>query len=101
MKDVLANRATRDVSSRMEVHSVYGKRYGQVRALLLISSLLFPFAQLAVSSSQNSESLLPACCRAHGKHKCSLEQHGSSESSTHQVAQIGEKCPCTPALASS
>jgi len=92
------------LSSRMKVHLGKRRRYGQIRALALMVSLLFPLAQLAFSSSQIPENLLPACCRTHGKHKCafSLEENSkgnvSAGSSSRQIAQIGEKCPCPLAL---
>src|ERR1700758_5650121 len=87
------------------MHSGKGRRHVQFRALLLITTLLFPFVQLSIAASQNPENVLPACCLVHGKHKCTLtmQQWGdqsSPKTSLHQVAQIGEKCPCTPALPS-
>jgi hypothetical protein len=78
------------------------RQYGRVRALLLIVSLLLPLAQQVLGPSQTFESALPACCRAHGKHQCAAasEQKGS-DSSSRQIVQVGEKCPCLPAFPSS
>jgi hypothetical protein len=74
---------------------------GQVGAFLLILSLLLPFGQLAFGLNDPSEAAQPACCRTHGKHKCAMRMAmpSSDQRSSPQVAQITEKCPCTPGLA--
>jgi hypothetical protein len=77
---------------------------GWGNALLLIVSLLLPFVQPAFSSTTDAATLLPACCRTHGKHKCltriSHDEHSSSQKSP-ELAQLTEKCPCPPGLAPS
>jgi hypothetical protein len=78
-----------------------GTWHGRLSALLLTISLLLPFAQLALNSSQLADAVLPACCRAHGKHKCAMNMtdvaHESSTlSSSPRLARIGEKCPYSP-----
>lgn len=78
---------------------------GQMSALLLIFSLLLPFAQFSFGSSENTDAALPACCRTHGKHKCSMrmfmrtERQSQQTPSSPQIAQVTEKCPYTPGLA--
>ena len=76
-------------------------RRGQLSALLLIVSLLLPFAQLAFDSSQAFDTSLPACCRAHGRHKCSMRvplhvDASEQARSVPQFAKVSEKCPYGP-----
>ena len=79
-----------------------GRWSGRVSALLLAVSLLLPFAQLALNSSQFADAVLPACCRAHGKHTCVMHMMTgvahelSTQSSSPRLAQITEKCPYSP-----
>lgn len=76
--------------------------YGQVSSLLLILSLLLPFAQLAFGSTDSIDTIVRACCRAHGKHQCAatrMSMRSSAEPSSPQLAQFTERCPCTPGLA--
>jgi hypothetical protein len=81
--------------------------FGQMSALLLIFSLLLPFAQFAFGSSENLDASLPACCRSHGKHKCAMrmlsnaEQQSGQTSSSPRLAQVTEKCPYTPGVVAS
>jgi hypothetical protein len=74
---------------------------GQVSSLLLILSLLLPFAQLAFGSTDSIDAMVRACCRAHGKHQCAMRMsmRSSAGPSSPQLAQVTEKCPCTPGLA--
>jgi hypothetical protein len=70
-------------------------------AFLLMLSYLLPFAQMAYAASSDPEAALPACCRTHGKHKCSmrmpLQVQGDDEKhATVSPVQISEKCPCVP-----
>jgi hypothetical protein len=80
---------------------------GQASALLLIISLLLPFAQIAFGASAAESTTLRACCRAHGKHRCAMrmsmgaEQSSSPESQSPQLAKVIEKCPYAPGLAAS
>lgn len=66
-------------------------------ALVLLLGFLLPFLTAAQSLVTDPEAALPACCRSHGKHKCSMvhlhvasDHHGHSVSTPH----ISEKCPC-------
>lgn len=76
-----------------------------MNALLLIISLLLPFAQLAFGSTENVDASLPVCCRAHGKHKCVMralmhaEQQPKQISSSPRFGQLTEKCPYGPGVA--
>jgi len=81
--------------------------FGQMSALLLIVSLLLPFAQFAFGSSENLDAVLPACCHAHGKHQCAMrtlvhaEQLSEQTSSSRRLAEVTEKCPYAPGVATS
>ena len=71
-------------------------------AFLLLLSYLLPFAQMTYAASSDPEAALPACCRTHGKRKCSmgkpLQVEGDDQKhATVSPAQISEKCPCVPA----
>jgi hypothetical protein len=75
-------------------------------AFLLLLSYLLPFAQMAYAASSDPEAALPACCRTHGKHKCSMHmplevQGNDGNHAAVSPAQIGEKCPCLPLSPSS
>jgi len=76
---------------------------GKLSVSLLLVSLLLPFAQIAIPSSDYADAALPACCRTHGKHKCAMRMltgagRSSPTSSTPQTAQISERCPYVPAM---
>jgi hypothetical protein len=57
-------------------------------ALLIVINLLL----IAPAFAATGEAQLPLCCRANGKHKCSMQ--GASGPS---FSKIGEKCPFAPA----
>src|SRR5580698_9332856 len=69
-------------------------------ALLLIISLLLPFAQFAFGLQGSSDATLPVCCRAHGRHKCAtsslprIGQPSRENSSPQLLTRATEKCPC-------
>jgi hypothetical protein len=71
-------------------------------ALLLL--LLFAGPWLLISALPNAipEASLPACCRAHGKHKCFMrlmDQDGvASTSGQPALSQISERCPYNPSF---
>lgn len=67
-------------------------------ALLLLLSLLLPFAAAAQSLVSDGEAALPACCRAHGKHHCFMGTHlttSDARTSAFSAPQVSEKCPCS------
>lgn len=71
-------------------------------AFLLLLSYLLPFAQMAYAASSDPEAALPACCRTHGKHQCSMHmqlraQGDDGKHATISPTQLTEKCPCVPA----
>ena len=75
-------------------------------ALLVLLSLLLPFAEPAFAASFNTA--IKACCRNHGKHECMgrmPEQVGSNNSDrSHASASqlyLAEKCCCPVATAPS
>jgi hypothetical protein len=86
---------------RMEKQKREGRWRGQVSSWLLILSLILPFAQLAFSATDSFDNMLPACCRARGKHKCEgrMSMRSSAEPSSLQLAQVTQKCPYAPGLA--
>lgn len=74
---------------------------GRLSAMLLLLSLLLPFAQSALAPQGGENALIPVCCRTHGKHQCLLHKkmsdQSASSSSTH-ISQLSEKCPYTPGV---
>ena len=65
---------------------------GHLVAALLLLSFSFPLIWPAVSS--DTESQLPACCRTHGKHGCSMAR--PSAASSGPSFQVPNKCPDYP-----
>jgi len=92
----------RGASVRTSVKRHQRRLRGQGSAFLLILSLLLPFAQFAFNSTVGADSLLPACCRIHGKHQCGMRRLGdgasSGKSHSSQLAQVTEKCPFVPGV---
>ena len=73
-------------------------RASAIILLAIFSSLpLLPFTSLQVPN----ETSLPACCRTHGKHHCSIGRMSLAEvsdsSHSHRLAQVTGRCPYTPA----
>ena len=65
----------------------------RVLALLLLSVVGFwPLAPAI--ASVDSSSNLPACCRAHGKHKCQMRFDGSS--TQHRTPSLYTSCALYP-----
>jgi hypothetical protein len=70
-------------------------------ALLLLVCLFLPLVQAALASAHDPEASLPACCRSHGRHKCSMRvplsfSTASDSEPTARTAQVSEKCPWAP-----
>jgi hypothetical protein len=66
-------------------------------ALLLVLSLL-PVLSAWFSTTASAEASLPACCRTHGKHHCSMGDQavgtsGESSSPSMRQHQVSERCP--------
>jgi hypothetical protein len=75
-------------------------------ALVVLLSFLLPFVQMAYGATRDPEIGLPACCRSHGKHKCSMRlSHSlrtpSDKEPTVRTAELTEKCPWAPIATSS
>jgi hypothetical protein len=68
-------------------------------ALLVVFGL--PFASSLLALSPTSDANLPACCRRHGKHHCSMsaEQRARLLSDTPSFTAPPEHCPFAPAHA--
>ena len=82
-------------------------RGGIRRLCALILLLLFagPWLLIFVTPGAIAEASLPACCRAHGRHKCFMrlmDQDGvASTSGQLALSQISERCPYNPSLTTS
>jgi len=63
------------------------------KSALLLALLLFPLIALAATPMRVAEISLPACCRAHGKHHCSMDAEAIGASRTPAVSRISERCP--------
>lgn len=65
-------------------------------ALLLVFFSAF-FLLPLLSGDGASEASLPACCRAHGKHRCLMSMgtlRVGHESNAPSFVRLSEKCPC-------
>ena len=77
---------------------------GTRRLCALLLLLLFAGPWLLAFSLPDAipEASLPACCRAHGKHKCFMRLMGqdgvSSTSGQPAFSQISERCPYNPSF---
>ncbi len=60
---------------------------------LLLALFLFPLLALAATPMRVAEISLPACCRAHGKHHCSMDADAFGASRAPAVSRISERCP--------
>jgi hypothetical protein len=69
-------------------------------ALFLLVLSVGPWLLVFSSSNAIAEASLPACCRAHGKHKCltrlAMHRDPASTSAEPLVSQISEHCPYNP-----
>src|SRR5260370_11803454 len=69
-------------------------------ALFLLLLSVAPWLLALSSSNATAEALLPACCRARGKHKCFMrltrEGGKASTSSEPAFSQVSERCPYNP-----
>jgi hypothetical protein len=69
-------------------------------ALFLLLLSVGPWLLDFSSSDAITETSLPACCRAHGKHKCfarfTSEGDTLSTSGRHARSQVSERCPYNP-----
>lgn len=77
---------------------------GTRRLCALILLLLFagPWLLIFALPDVIPEASLPACCRAHGKHKCFMRLMGqddvASTSGQPALSQISERCPYNPSF---
>lgn len=59
-------------------------------SLVLLAAFGLPAVAPALALGQDTESSLPACCRRHGVHHCSMQRPPSS------VPAFSERCPSFP-----
>lgn len=64
--------------------------------LALFAALLF--APGVVATTSGDDASLPACCRAHGRHHCTMSRAATRAGDGPVLAQVTERCPC-PACA--
>ncbi|WP_263372539.1 hypothetical protein [Granulicella cerasi] len=69
-------------------------------AITLLAIFGLPFASSLFALTPKSEANLPACCRRGGKHHCSMNMAGGSDSSSSQphFSAPVEKCPYAPMM---
>ena len=96
----LVSHMRQGINVRIRVNQNERSKRDWMGALLLVISLLLPFAQFAFGLQDSSDTTLPICCRAHGRHKCTTPgllqaQHSSQTLFTRAT----EKCPCPRGLA--
>ena len=69
-------------------------------ALFLLVLFVGPWLLAFATPEAITEASLPACCRAHGKHKCFMRLMGqdgaASTSDQSTVSQVSERCPYNP-----
>lgn len=71
-------------------------RVHRISAALLLVFLLLPFLALDASFGLVDEAALPACCRVHGEHHCSMGRSAVESSGSQEVptaSTVSEKCP--------
>ncbi len=76
----------------MKPNAEYNETVRRLLASLLLNVLAF--ALIAPAISVRTDSQLPACCRANGKHKCAMlaKRYSSGVSETGK-ALVSEQCP--------
>jgi hypothetical protein len=67
------------------------------RTIALSLLLLFGWTLVAPLWARDAEANLPACCRRHGEHHCSMGALGGGQ---RALPIVHEKCPHSPASAS-
>lgn len=71
-------------------------RARRISAALLLAFFLLPLLALGASLGTVNDAALRACCRAHGKHHCSMGRmavEGSGSQKVPTASTISEKCP--------
>ncbi|HEV2647109.1 MAG TPA: hypothetical protein VGU46_12155 [Acidobacteriaceae bacterium] len=63
--------------------------------LALLIAFGSPFVAPILAATASAQASLPACCRLHGKHHCSMPEGGGQGSSNGAVLQ-GPPCPFCP-----
>lgn len=79
------------------------ERVGRLLTLVLLASFGLPSFAPLLSVGAPNETTLPACCRRHGKHHCTM---GSGEVAAISASQSGfgapqERCPFSPQMVAS
>jgi hypothetical protein len=81
-------------------HSQLASAWVRNIALFLLLSNLLPLALVVYGAMTVSESGLPACCRAHGKHHCMMSAAEREQLSNDEPAfsTPPERCPYRPSV---
>jgi hypothetical protein len=61
-------------------------------SILLLATFALPIAAPMLVLAQNSNAGLPACCRRHGEHHCTMSDTGR-DNAAHRVVSV---CPAWP-----
>jgi len=65
------------------------------RAISVLMIVFFGLGPLAVTLSASDESRLPACCRRHGAHRCTMSQQMAATMSPAEPGTSTVKAPTT------
>jgi hypothetical protein len=67
------------------------------RTIALALTMLFCWTPIAPFFAPDAEANLPACCRRHGQHHCTMRALERSGGKQGGFSSLSENCPCAPA----
>ncbi len=62
-------------------------------SILLLAAFALPLVAPLLALAQDPDAGLPACCRRHGQHHCTMLDRGRDNAASHRVVAV---CPAWP-----
>jgi len=69
----------------------------RILSLVLLAAVGLPTIAPALALAEDPDASLPACCRRHGQHHCTMTMEQMARLSRESsMLQVGAVCPCYP-----